>query len=103
MTGSKEQWSIWLAVVYFEDNPNVFKERPVVILDDHNAFCLSLKVTSQKKDSRYHVELKQWKLAGLDKPSWVDVSKKLMIQENNLIKRIGKLDMEDILVIMRRI
>ena len=31
------EWEIWLAKVSFEDNPNVIKNRPVLILQNNTA------------------------------------------------------------------
>lgn len=101
MTAPKEKWSVWRAVVYFEDDPTQFKERPVVILDDRVLLCVSLKVTSKEKNDRFHVRLKQWRAAGLTKPSWVDISKVLEIKEQDFTDEIGKLDIEDIMAIIR--
>ncbi len=99
----RERWSVWWAVVRFEDDPNESKIRPVVVLDDKAAFCISLKVTSQKKDDRYYVKLKQWEAAGLSEPSWVRVVGTLSLKDEDFISKIGMLDMDDIYVIMRRI
>ena len=99
----KEKWSVWRAAVYFEDDPTEFKERPVVILDDRVLLCVSLKVTSKEKNDRYHVRLKQWRAAGLSKPSWVDVSKVLEIKEQDFVSEIGMLDIEDITAIISRL
>ena len=105
MTGSdllREAWSIWWAVVYFEDSLNESKVRPVIILEDRSALCLSLKVTSREKNDRFHVKIKQWEYAGLDKPSWVDISKILEIDEKDFKEKIGTLDPEDVFTIMTR-
>ena len=99
----KDQWSVWRAIVRFEDDPNSSKERPVIILDDRTALCLSLKVTSKVKNDRYHVKLEQWEAAGLTRPSWVDISKIITLQEGDFVKEIGKLDIVDITAIVRRL
>lgn len=103
MNQKKEKWSVWIAVVYFEDDPTEFKERPVIVLDDHISLCFSLKVTSKEKNDKYHVKLKQWMAAGLPKPSWVDISKIIKIRDENFRKEIGMLDIEDIYEIMKRL
>lgn len=40
------EWEIWLAKVSFEDNPNVIKNRPVLILQNNTAIFISAKITS---------------------------------------------------------
>ncbi|MBP5291001.1 MAG: type II toxin-antitoxin system PemK/MazF family toxin [Lachnospiraceae bacterium] len=99
----KENWTVWWARVYFEDSPDEYKKRPVIIIDGSAFVCTALKVTSQRKDDRYHVELIQWKAAGLSKPSWVEIGKKIELTEDSFGEMIGKLDYEDVLRIVKRL
>ncbi|MBO4552552.1 MAG: type II toxin-antitoxin system PemK/MazF family toxin [Candidatus Methanomethylophilaceae archaeon] len=99
----KEKWSIWWAEVFFEDDPDVSKIRPVVILEDRIAVCVSLKVTSKVHNDATHVILEQWESAGLTSPSWVDMSRVLNIPESCFKEKIGTLDQCDILSILRRL
>ncbi len=98
-----DKWDIWLARVYFEDKPDEFKDRPVVIYDEQAFVCTSFKVTSQIKNDARHMRIEKWKEAGLSKPSWIDISKTLSIDESCFIKKLGTLDSEDILTLLRRI
>ncbi len=95
-----DQWSVWTARVYFEDQPDVFKVRPVVIYGDKVFVCTVLKVTSREKSNRFHISIRQWRAAGLDKPSWIDVSKVINLPKEQLIEQIGMLDAEDIISII---
>ena len=99
----KEKWSVWYATVRYEEDSSISKDRPVVILDDRTTLCLSLKVTSKEKNDRYHVRLRQWEAAGLTRPSWVDISKTINVEEKDFISKVGMLDAEDILEIMKRL
>lgn len=99
----KENWTVWTAKVAFEDDPSISKVRPVVVIDGNAFVCTALKVTSQRKNDRYHVELVQWRAAGLDKPSWVEVGKTVQLNENSFGEMIGRLDHEDILRIVKRL
>ncbi len=99
----KENWTVWWARVTFEDDPSTYKVRPVVIIDGRAFVCTALKVTSQRKNDLYHVELVQWRAAGLDKPSWVEVGKTVRLNEDSFGEMIGRLDHEDILRIVRRL
>ena len=96
-----DKWSVYTAKVYFEDAVEQYKIRPIIALGDRGLYCDSLKITSQQKNDWRHVELTQWRAAGLDKPSWVDVSKVLKVPDNLIIEKIGTLDVEDIQMIMR--
>lgn len=42
-TTNPEKWEIWLTRVVYEDNPQQFKLRPVVVLENNIAVILSLK------------------------------------------------------------
>lgn len=46
MIPSLNKWDIWLAKVAFEDEPNIIKNRPVLIIDNTKCLVLSLKITS---------------------------------------------------------
>ena len=77
--------------------------RPVVIIDGRAFVCAALKVTSQKRNDRFHVELIQWRKAGLDRPSWVEIGKTVKLSEDSFGDMIGTLDNEDILGIVREL
>ena len=96
-----ERWAVCTAKVYFEDSPNEFKIRPVIILGDRGFVCESLKVTSQPKNDSRHIKLSQWQAAGLDKPSWVDISKTIRIPPEEIMGEIGILDSEDVFNIIK--
>lgn len=94
-------WEVWFANVVFEDNPALSKQRPVVIVDNQTAYIISLKVTSHSPRSIYPGEyaLKEWKAAGLSKPSTVRCSKKLRLIPSDFIRKIGRLHPIDVFAI----
>lgn len=63
------EWEIWLAKVSFEDNPNVIKNRPVLILQNNTAIFISAKITSHAPRNDFPGEYKiiEWETAGLKK------------------------------------
>lgn len=83
-------------------NINGGKTRPVLLLRTSNEYYFVLRITSKYKNkskfiqSKY-VEIKDWKEAGLTKPSWVDTYKayELPITETKL-EYIGKLSSHDL-------
>lgn len=100
MNDLKKQWDIWLAKVKFEDEPEKFKIRPVVIYDHQKALILSYKVTGQPPKEQYmDYELQQWKEAGLDTISTIRLQKLLPLEERDFVKKIGRLKIKDILAI----
>ncbi len=93
------KWDIYIAEVPFEEIP-VTKIRPVLILGDFVAAIDCLKMTSQPPRSGEYV-LKEWKEAGLHKPTTVRIAKRLSLPKGNLRKRIGRLSIVDIAEIQK--
>ena len=95
------QWDIYLANVPFEDLPET-KIRPVLILD---AACVAidcLKMTSHAPRSGEYA-LKHWQEAGLHKPTTVRLSKRLELESEAFLKRLGTLHIMDRLEIQKRL
>lgn len=95
------RWDIYLAAVPFEDLPES-KIRPVLILDNSAILIDCLKMTGQPPRTGEYV-LKRWKEAGLHKPTTVRLSKRLVLAPASFIKRIGSLDLIDIIEIEKRL
>ncbi len=93
MIPSLNKWDIWLAKVAFEDEPNIIKNRPVLIIDNTKCLVLSLKITSHAPRTSYKDEYQilEWKEAGLLKPSTIRISKKLLLPRDSFIFRLGEL------------
>ncbi len=95
-----KQWEIWYANFAFEDNPSVIKKRPVLILDNHNFFpILVAKVTKSESRPGYWGEYRiiKWQEAGLDYPSTIRLSKRLILKRIDFAYKIGTLSHLDIL------
>ena len=92
-----KEWEIWFASFPYEDNPQIVKKRPVIILNVAPIEVLSVKVTSHDiRDSDvYDTPIEHWKDAGLDKPSIARVSKTMRLDQGNFEFKIGDLDTED--------
>ena len=69
------------------------KVRPVLVIDGTSCYVLSLKITSHGPREEYTGEypIKEWKEAGLLKPSTIRISKRLSLPPDSFIKRIGRL------------
>ena len=83
------------------------KLRPAIVLKDTNdADFIIARATSQFRQTEYDIEIKDWKYAGLLKPSIIRVHK-LTSLETKLVKRkMGKLspiDLENLLQCVKKL
>ena len=100
------RWEVWLATVYFEDDPNIAKERPVIVIDvTASDIYVAIKVTSSPPRSGDSKEypIRNWGYAGLNKQSTARCSKILRIPRSEMIHYIGTLHPVDIMEIQRRL
>ena len=96
-------WDIWYAKVHFEEFPNEFKKRPVLIIEKKEgenllAVYISLKITSHPPRHEFAGEyvISQWREAGLKMPSTVRTYRYFELEERNLIRKLGRLEISDI-------
>lgn len=89
------KWDVYLAHVKFEDVEGE-KVRPVLVLEDGTVFPVEcLKMTSH--EPRYgEYALVKWHDVGLRKPTTVRIGKVLLLNDEDFIKRIGRLSSIDI-------
>ena len=101
---SKAQpWEIWWAYVEFEEGDGG-KERPVLVLEDNTYYVLALMVTSHDARNVYgEYEITKWQSAGLKKPSTIRTTRRLMLEETDLINKMGDLQPFDIVLLKRYI
>lgn len=98
-----QPYDVWRLAFYFEDKPDVVKERPVVVLNCNSktgqVLIAGAKVTSHapRPDFPGEVQLKNWMQAGLQKPSVVRCSKIAQFSLNAFEGQIcyGRLTAED--------
>ena len=92
-----ERWDIWLAAVQFEEIAEE-KIRPVLILEHGESFVLSYKMTPHKPREAFPNEyaIRDWKGAGLHKPTTIRGGRKIRIAQAGLKRKIGVLQAEDI-------
>lgn len=77
------------------------KRRPAIIIDDDTIAILAMYVTSKNKETPYSIELQDWELTGLTKPSWTRIDKIVRISEWYMSKKIGELSTRDRTKIMQ--
>lgn len=97
------------AEVYFKGTSGTHKRRPVLIVDDSEEGLITFaEITSTEPDDppkyfdRFKVEIKDWKVAGLDRRSWVKCHRENVhrVSKDRMIKKIGKVEsqvMSDVL------
>ena len=96
-------YEVWRLLFFFEDQPDIGKERPVVVLDRNEetgqVLVAGAKVTSHapRPDFPGEVQLKNWQQAGLTKPSVVRCSKiaQFSISAFEGMQRYGRLSADD--------
>ncbi|MGI6695664.1 MAG: type II toxin-antitoxin system PemK/MazF family toxin [Christensenellales bacterium] len=94
-------WEIWYAAVRYEDELTV-QDRPVLITSANKAVIIAFKITKTKPRNMWgEYELVMWKSAGLDVPSTVRLTKQINLTEKDMRRRIGALQLLDILEIQR--
>ncbi|NRU52568.1 type II toxin-antitoxin system PemK/MazF family toxin [Clostridium beijerinckii] len=98
---------VWYVNFPFEENPNIKKRRPVVVLGktedkvtvaglEVDAY-LSVKITShtERKEDEYDTIIVKWKEANLKKESVARVSKTIILPKSQFIDKVGIADDED--------
>jgi len=89
-----QHWEIWLAKVRFDDDPLLYKRRPVVIISGEKNALVSLKLTTQSwHPNSYAVE--DWQEAGLSGEAYVRTDKKLTASDKVFKRKIGRLSEQD--------
>lgn len=95
-----KRWEIWEADVPFEEGSGR-KNRPVLILSHKDCLVFSLKMTSHApryKRLEGEYEIMRWQEAGLEKPTVIQCSKKLKLDESRFTgKQYGRLTATDII------
>ena len=92
-----------LAQFPYEDNPNMMKLRPAVVIgiQNNNLTVVALKITSTPPRDKFDYELVNWALAGLKDVSTVRTSKNAIIVIQAIVRKIGSLTQSDFQEVMR--
>ena len=96
-----KRYDIFLAEVPFDDVEGS-KVRPVLILDERVYLISCLSITSNTSRPEDYV-IRQWKEAGLLKPSSIRILKELELEPSMLDRRIGSLQPIDIIGLQNRL
>lgn len=90
----REVWSAWVG---YEDQPNVGKYRPVLVIDvnHEHAVVMSVPFTSTEPRDDYDIEVFDWSEIPLDHISTARISKTIVIPISDFRKRLGQVSDED--------
>lgn len=102
---------IFIVKIYYEDDCNKWKHRPIVIVNkiQNNDLYVISEITSQspKKPPSFYDQFKEpivkWKKSGLNKMSFVKTNKIYKVSGDKLYKKIGVMDTDDYIRIVKRI
>ena len=101
-----EQFGIYLAKVYFEDVPDIYKVRPVLIIDAKGSLALVLKMTSSITQQRVPAyKLENWQQYGLNVPTTVLLSPMIALRGSDIYSErlLGILGDEDTCNVLDRL
>lgn len=100
--GKAQPWEIWWAYVAFEDDVDCGKERPVLVLENGDVYVIALMITSHEERNMYgEYDVTKWHSAGLKNPSTIRITRQLMLEESDLIYKMGDLQPFDIAMLRR--
>lgn len=88
MNGKVQNWQIWIADVYFEEDPTQSKRRPALVIPDGNDISV-LKITSQDNHNKKRHKLIKWAESGLKCPSFVILDQIIILSQSDMIRQIG--------------
>lgn len=97
-TNQPQRWDIYWANVAFSDDPSQWKKRPVLIIDNRDAYILSYSMTHVSRPSETEYRVIEWVKAGLSQPTtirighFVDVTYSLVCY----IGRLQKVDIDNV-------
>ena len=74
----------------------------MLVLEDGTVYVLALMITSHEQRNMYgEYDITKWQSAGLKKPSTIRVTRRLELDENDLISKMGDLHPVDIVLLQR--
>lgn len=94
------KYSIYMSICSHEDDPNIYDERPCIVLrtkgsDLHKNEVEVCRITSKVSNKKNSLVLRDFKNAGLEKLSEIRLDNKFKIQRNWLGPKLGDLSERD--------
>lgn len=98
MDNKIKKYDIVYAILKFDEN-NTKKARPVLLMEnenDYNIFDI-YKITTKNNNDKFNYEIKQWKEAGLNQPSYIKLKNIYSIEKYKIARtKLGTLQEIDI-------
>ncbi len=80
----------------YSDQSTTKKRPALVLLDEQDEDVVVARITSvYRPDNRYNYQINNLTTTGLHIPSCIRFSKILTVHKNNIIRALGKLDIQD--------
>jgi len=80
----------------YSENEAKYKYRPALVLDSNHILTMTAKITGSNKKTFLDYEIRDWKEAGLSKPSVIQLGRKIIFDNTKVIGKIGHLSEYDI-------
>lgn len=96
---SYKKWEVYKAFVCFEENEDIFKVRPVVVISENGDEVTCYKCTSKRHENESYYQkypIEDWELAGFSKPTYIYLTSKVIINKEFFYHKLGKLKSTDI-------
>jgi hypothetical protein len=89
---------VWFAKFPYEENKNIKKSRPVIVLDVQTLEVLSVKVTKTepRENDEYDTPILYWEDAKLRFKSTARISKTMYLSKNEFSRKLGDLHSVDL-------
>lgn len=84
-----------LTVNFPYEDQDVSKLRPAIVLNDQYIAVLFIYLTTQNKTDPYLIEVEEWRKAGLKSPTWAKIDRTALIDDYEIINRVGELSDKD--------
>ena len=90
------RWDVYRAYIHFEDDTTQGKKRPILMLNVSDSQFITCKITSKYRDEELEYAVKDWRGAGLDRPSYVRLEHKVYLAPDTEMVKLGTLQKVDI-------
>lgn len=90
------RWDVYRAYIHFEDDTTQGKKRPILMLNVSDFQFITCKITSKYRDEELEYAIRDWRGAGLDRPSYVRLEHKVYLTPDTEMIKLGTLQKVDI-------
>ncbi len=84
-----------LVVQFPYSNMKTFKKRPILVIQDSFRDFVGIRISTKPKVNTPCIPLTDWKLVGLNHPSFIQLDKIATLEKTMVEKRLGELSAQD--------